>query len=544
MESVREVDLFSQLSTVSIENYNDTIIVHLRPLVKMASSFAPPNNNVSNAVGVAPKTEVSSVIRLFPPKPPVKPSEHRVTVKEQPVEIVIEQPLDEKSLVNLLELLGKHTPTSMSHEQRSTLFGLLKESSLVLNQLNFKKTGIRIVFRIPEQTFIPLYRLPPLFEHFVGREKELIQLQTHRNQGKNILQIAGTGGIGKSQLTNYYARSQFREKNYAWVIWMSGGDLQKVSDNLSSQFVELGLALGLPVNQLKDEALHLLIYERLAAKGRGLVIVDDAPNYAVVKPFLPENFGQREMDVMITTRNSRTFGPSIRKIILNVFTMEDVKQYIRHFLKEAVTEVDTEVLAKTLDPYPLILTQALTNIREQSTIEDDSCKLETIMKVVVELSLEQVKIMCKSEEAFARAMKVLLAASYLAPEVAIPKALLGKWLPEDEGEIYIDEVIEALRALSLLEEDRKTATYRIHKAVQDILKHVETAESSQKKLLKWNEIVESYLGSSGSKSSEYNDESHLALEAHLTVLAQHLSVEHHVDGPQYENPRTDQYKFH
>jgi hypothetical protein len=554
MESPREVDMFSELSTVSIENYNDAIIVHLEPVVNIASSFAPPNNSVGNAGRVVPKTEVSSVIRLFPPKLPIKPSEHRVTVKEQPIEIIIEQPLDENSLVNLLELLGKHTPASMSHQQKGTLFGLLKENSIVLNQLNFKKTGIRVVFRVPTQTFIPLYRLPPLFEDFIGREKELIQLQTQRNQGKNILQIAGTGGIGKSQLANYYARSQFREKNYDWIIWMSAGDLEKASDSLSTQFVELGLALGLAVNQLKDEALHLRIYERLAERGRGLVIIDNAPNYTIVKPFLPENFGRREMGVVITTRNSRTFGPSIRKIILNVFTREDAQRYIRHFLKETVTEADTEILAKTLDPFPLVLMHALTNIHEkQPPIEGAPYKLEPqpgqtkvegIMKVIVESSLEQVKFMCKSGGAFERTMRVLLAASYLAPEVAIPKALLGKWLPEDEGEIYIDEALEALRALSLLEDDRQIATYRIHKAVQDILMHVETPESFQKKLLKWNEIIESYLDSSGSKGSEYYEERHLALEAHLAVLAQHLIVEHQVDDPQFENSRIDQSKFH
>ncbi|MBX9587290.1 MAG: ATP-binding protein [Gammaproteobacteria bacterium] len=531
MESASEVPLFSQLSTVSIENYKDTIIVHLRPILEIATSYAPPNDAAINAAGVFFKKVDSSVVHISSEKQKINSSGHTLTIKQQPVEIVIEQPLDEKSLVNLLNLLGEHNPASMSQEEKGSLFSLLNENPLVVKQLNIKKTGIRIVFRIPEQTFSPLYRLPPPFDHFIGREQELKQLQARRNQDKNILQIAGTGGIGKSQLANYFARLQFREKNYNWIIWMKGGDLQTVKANLSSQFVELGLALGLPVNQLEGEPLHRLIYERLASKGRGLVIVDDAPNYKFVKPFLPENFEQREIDVLITTRNSLKFGPSISKIILDVFTLDDAKLYLRRVLKETITEADAEVLAKTLDRYPLVLTRAVTNIHDrQSAIEGDPCQYAATMKMVVELSLEQVKIICETAAVFERATRVLLAASYLAPEVAIPKALLGKWLPEDEGEIYIDEALEALRALSLVEEDRLTATYRIHKAVQDILRHDETSESTQKKLLKWNEIVESYLTLSSSKSKEYDQEIHHALETHLTVLAQNLSAcESHVD---------------
>ncbi len=529
MESAKEVPLFTQLSTVSIENYNNTIVVHLRPILEVATLRTPPNSIESNAVGVVLNKIDSSVVHISSPKQGLKPSEHILTLKEQPVEIVIEQPLDETSFVNLLKLLGEHTPASMSQEQRGSLMGLLKENPLVVNQLNIKKTGIRIVFRIPKQTFNPLYCLPPPSELFIGREQELKQLQTQRNQGKNILQIAGTGGIGKSQLANYYARLQFREKKYNWIIWMKGGDLQTIKANLSSQFIELGLALGLPVNQLKGEPLHQLIYERLAAKGRGLVIVDDVPNYKFVKPFLPENFNQLEIDVLITTRNSLKFGPLISKIILDVFTLDDAKLYIRRLLKETITEADAEVLARTLDRYPLVLTQAVTTIRDKQSA--------VTMKAIVELSLEQVKIICKTEEVFERAMRVLSAASYLAPEVPIPKALLGKWLPEDEGEIYIDEVLEALRAVSLVEEDKLTATYRIHKAVQDILKHHETSESIQKTLLKWNEIVESYLNLSRSKIREYDQEIHHALETHLTVLAQNLSAcESHVDN--YDRSQT------
>ncbi len=534
MESSKEVELFSQLSTVSIENLKDTFIVHLRPLLEIASTYEPPNSQVSKAVGVVPRTEVLSVVQFFPPKAPIATSEHRLTVEEQPVEIVIEQPLDDTSLGKLLELLGNHSPASLSHTQKGNLFGLLKENPSIVSQLNFKKTGIRIIFRIPEQTFIPLYGLPPLHRHFTGREQELTRLRSFPDEDKKILQIAGTGGIGKSQFANYYARSEFNNKCYEWIIWLNGGDLQKISDSLSSQFVELGRALGLPVNQLKGDPLYLRIYEKLGEKGRGLVVIDDAPNYKVLKTFLPESFGRWNMDVLITTRNGQTFGPLIRKFIVDVFSLEDAKCYIHRFLKETHSEQDIEVLARTLDCYPLILsTSMITLPNEKLSIVEEQCaqayqsantKVKTIMKEIVQLSLEQVKILCKSEDAFERAMRVLTAASFIAPEVAIPKVLLGKWLPEDEGEIFIEEVLDVLRAQSLVEDDKKKATYRIHKAVQDVVRSSETFDSAQKKLMQWNEIIESSLSLTSSSKRGYQGEQYALFEAHSAALSEHLSL--------------------
>ncbi|MBX9586164.1 MAG: tetratricopeptide repeat protein [Gammaproteobacteria bacterium] len=576
MESAREVPLFSQLSTVSIKNYNDKIVVNLLPtleqVLETASAYVSPNTIIDSAVGVASGiNELSSAVHLSYSNAQTQNAGRTLTIKEPPLEIIIEQPLDESSLVNLSRLLGEHTPASMSQEETASLIALLEKNQV--DHLKIKSTGVRFVFRILEQTFRPLYRLPPQFEHFTGRQEELTMLREGRDSVKVIAprenlppeekhdkrfsQIAGTGGIGKSQLANYYARLQFREKNYDWIIWMVGGeDDQRAHNNLSSQFADLGLALGLDVKQLKDEVLHKLIYQRLAAKGRGLVVIDDAPNYNVVKSFLPERFDHREIDVLITTRNSHTFDSVLTKILLDVFTLGDAKQYIHRLLKETVTEADAEVLAITLDRYPLALTQALayilnnhctiaeycqryTTLRvaqkkylETPVYEDDPYQLEhqkrqrkfeATMKAVVELSMEQVRTICQTEEAFGRAKTVLLAATYLAPEAAIPKGLLGAWIPKYEGEIEINDALNVLRALSLLEEDSQLAAYRMHQVVQDTLKLEETPTATQMKLLQWVKNFERHLESSGTYFRTLDEQKYKLLEAHMIVLAQHLS---------------------
>ncbi len=576
MESASEVPLFSQLSSVSIKNYHDKIVVnllpHLEQILETASAYASSNTITNSAVGVASEiNELSSVVHLSYSNAQSQNAGRTLTVKEPPLEIIIEQPLDESSLVTLSRLLGEHTPTSMSHEETASLIALLEKNQV--DHLKIKSTGVRFVFRILEQTFRPLYRLPPQFEHFTGRNQELAMLRERRNaiqviapredlpeeekHDKNISQIAGTGGIGKSQLANYYARLQFREKNYDWVIWMVGGeDDQRAHNNLSSQFVDLGLALGLDVKQLKDEVLHQLIYERLAAKGRGLVVVDDAPNYNIVKSFLPERFGQRKIDVLITTRNSRTFGPTLTKILLDVFTMEDAKRYIGRLLKEMVTEADAEVLATTLDRYPLALTQALAYIlNNQCTImeycqryhtlrsaqkkyletpvyEDDPYQLEhqkrkrkfeATMQVVVQLSLEQVKALCKTEETYEHAFSLLMSTAYLAPEAAIPKSLLRGWLPVDEAEIQINEVLEAFRALSLLEEANEIDMYRIHQVVQDVLKIPESKQNTQDRIVRWYNIFRNFISTSSKISLIKEEEVFITLKPHAIILAQYFS---------------------
>ncbi len=582
MDSKKELTILSELSLVTIKNYSDEVIVTLLPqlsnILGVAETHAAHNILTSAAVGVATKIEEnSSVVTLSQSKLESKISGQTLSVKEKPIEIVIEQPLDENSLVNLSRLLGEHTPTSMSHEETASLIALLEKNQV--DHLKIKSTGVRFVFRILEQTFRPLYRLPPQFEHFTGRQEELTMLREGRDSVKVIAprenqtqeekhdkqfsQIAGTGGIGKSQLANFYARAQFRDKKYDWVIWMTGGeDDQRALNNLASQFADLGLALGLDVKQLKDVALYQLIYQRLGAKGRGLVVVDDVPNHAVVKPFLPESFGHPDMDVLITTRNSHTYDSVITKILLDVFTLDDAKRYIGRLLKDTCTDAEAEQLATTLDRYPLALTQALAYILNNQCTIDEYCqryntlraaqkkyletpgyeddpyqlehqkrkrKFEATMKAVVELSLEQVKNICKTEETFERATRVLLASTYLAPEADIPKGILGKWLPDDEAEIQINEVLEAIRALSLLEESGENATYRIHQAVQDTLRLEETPIDTRARLLKWGEILDSFVISSGSKFRAIYEEKHKSLEAHLIVLGQFLSQQPRAD---------------
>ncbi|MBX9587292.1 MAG: hypothetical protein K2X50_08550, partial [Gammaproteobacteria bacterium] len=95
--SGRELALFSELRTISIKNYNDTIVVnllpHLEKILETVSAYVPSNTITGNVVGVASEiNESSSIVHLSYSNAQLHNSGRTLTVKEPPLEIIIEQP--------------------------------------------------------------------------------------------------------------------------------------------------------------------------------------------------------------------------------------------------------------------------------------------------------------------------------------------------------------------------------------------------------------------------------------------------------------------
>lgn len=552
MKLSKELSIFSEISTISIKNYSSEMMLQFMPalnqLIDIAETYQSSSAIPSSIIDDATVVEESlSVIKLSDSRTDIKPEKRTFTIKECPMEIILEKPLDESSMVNLLRLVGEHSTNSLSSQNAQILTDMLERFQLV-DKIKHQRTGVRIICRIPEQTFRPLYRLPQVVDHFTGREIELAGLSAHRgnlqiiteadvsgadveDEEKAVSQIAGTGGVGKSQLANYFARLHFKQKYYNWVIWITGGnDEASTRNNVLSQLVDLGKALGLDTKELSEKVLHQLIYERLAAKGRGLLVIDDIPNYSVIKAYLPESFNQRNCEVLITTRNSRTFGPTINKIILDVFTLQDAKNYISKVLKN-ISDLQAELLANTLGRYPLALTQALAyiintgteielycqryndlvkakkiylgaSVFEADPYTTDQCRrdmnLKASMLTVIEMSLQRLRELCKTDTEFQQTQQVLKGASYLSPQVAIPKALLCGWILTPENfqfqDLLINSALEKLRALSLVEDSEHRDTYQIHQVVQDILRIDETKAVTEERSIKWCAIFRAYFG--------------------------------------------------
>ncbi len=587
MKVQTETTFLSELSLVSIKNYSDALIMtllpHLDKVLGVAEMHEPPNTVASQAIDRASEIkETSAVLSFNQSKPAEKKSDRTYSFKERPLEIVLKTIPDEKTIQSLMRIVGEYSPTTMSAEESSFLENFLEKNHL-FDKFKYQRSGIRIVVNIPKQTFRPLYGLPSRFNYFTGREIELRELKNNTAKVQVIstietdipkssegvvlnAQISGTGGIGKTQLVNYFVRKQFKDKYYDWVIWLSGGEDDVIAEsNVRSQLTLLGQSLGLDVEMSQND-LCQLIYDRLSQKGRGVVVVDDTPKYAIIKQFLPEQFDHAEIAVLLTTRNSLSFGSGLKKIILDVFTLEDAKAYICKMI-EGTSSEDAEELANTLDRYPLAITSAISYITStQCTIteycyrysaiklaqkeyletpvtEDDPYLLENIKRkrkyeasisAVVRLALDQIrdqiKAMCTETISFELVETVLKSAAYLAYEEPIPKVLLGKWLTNDEGDIKINKAIELLRRFSLVQEGGLRETYSIHKVIQDVLKTRDTLEDSGKLLLSWADYIKDYLEHSNLRVDQAiiapSDEQKFSLiRPHVVSLSKSLSVQ-------------------
>src|SRR5690242_14265922 len=143
MESLKEVPLFSDVSTISIKNYHDKILVDLHPhwekILETASAYASSQTIPSPTLRMASEINTfCSFVHVTSSRGHLKTSRSSLTVKEPTLEIIIEHPLEERSLVNLSRLLGEHTLASLSQEEAASLMALLEKNQL--NHLKIKST--------------------------------------------------------------------------------------------------------------------------------------------------------------------------------------------------------------------------------------------------------------------------------------------------------------------------------------------------------------------------------------------------------------------
>lgn len=99
--------------------------------------------------------------------------------------------------------------------------------------------------RLVNETAPPMTKLaaeckaPPPGENFVGRERELAQLNTLINRGDQIVFVNGEGGLGKSSLAQKWAWERRNDFEFFWTTFTD--DLEQTIINLSTNppyFVE------------------------------------------------------------------------------------------------------------------------------------------------------------------------------------------------------------------------------------------------------------------------------------------------------------------
>lgn len=356
----------------------------------------------------------------------------------------------------------------------------------------------------PKLDFDGLIGLPVEFEHFTGRRTEIEKLRnnigtmrvvTNRSQRSQsdrssqvTQQIFGSGGIGKSQLVNFFARSMYAEGRYPWVFWLQVGDtiISNREAIINEQFMDIGARLGINVSANKGLRLVELVYKTLYKKyGAGLVVFDDVSGYDSIKSYLPSAYNILGFDVIITSRNSEVWDVGIKPIELGIFSHEDALFYIKTVLEKFEPDLYDAVqaarLADLFGYYPLALSQALAFIvntggetldsycdmflKKRSDAKELLQKLpfasdghqETVW-MTVQLALEKINDQ--------NARMVLKVASYLAAESPIEKPLLENWT---DGRLSCLEALKKLEKFGLISEGNLGNYVQMHQMVQTIM---------------------------------------------------------------------------
>jgi tetratricopeptide (TPR) repeat protein len=318
-------------------------------------------------------------------------------------------------------------------------------------------------------------RLPELVWNFTGRSDELETLRRQlENGGRSAITphaITGLGGIGKTQLALAYAHTHQGE--YGLVHWIAA----EQPAGLAASYMALAPALGLDPGSSDQAALVAAIRDQLEGRDRFLLVFDNAPGPAALRPYLPRGKGH----VLITSRE-RLWRGTAQPLELDLLAEADAIELLTDGSADTAVRAEAKALAEELGFLPLALAQARAYMDELAVdIPTYRRRLAGSARTVLarglpegadytdsvatvwQISIEAAEQRCPA----ARPLLELLA--FLAPD-AVPRdlfdadpELLSEGLREPAQR---DEAVGALARFSLLRADPTTLT--VHRLVQAV----------------------------------------------------------------------------
>jgi len=197
-----------------------------------------------------------------------------------------------------------------------------------------------------------IFRVPVATRTFSGRTRVLKQLADGlRGDGRvAVVAVNGIGGVGKTQLAAYFARS--RREDYDVVWWVRA----EQPSTLRSDLTALAAKLALPEAAEADEQATIsAVREWLARNPRWLVIFDNAPGPDAISDELVD---ASDGHVLITSRahgDWRRIGA--RPLGLDVWQRHESRTFL-HARTGERDRATLDAIADALGDLPLALEQA------------------------------------------------------------------------------------------------------------------------------------------------------------------------------------------
>ena len=212
--------------------------------------------------------------------------------------------------------------------------------------------------RTADGQVIRYYNLPRRNPAFTGRADLLAALRAALTSGRPAAltqALHGLGGIGKTQLALEYAYRHLPDYDLVW--WLRAED----SITLASDLAALATPLFLPERREPDQSVVVAAVLRwLEGHGRWLLVYDNAPDPATVKPYLPRAGAGH---VVLTSRYTAWRGHADP---LTVPVLPDPEAVAFLLARTGQTDADAALaLARELGCLPLALEQAAAYIEER-----------------------------------------------------------------------------------------------------------------------------------------------------------------------------------
>jgi hypothetical protein len=183
---------------------------------------------------------------------------------------------------------------------------------------------------------------------FVGREAELETLKrTLIDSGRAVAvsaTVEGLGGVGKTELVVQLIRDNEILEAFATIIWLDA------AGPLGPQWEEIGRHLKVSLPDSDQETLVKAVASALDARGRTLILLDNASDWRPGDGLVPLN-----MSLLVTTRTRNFGGSSFRHLELDILSREAAAQFLIALVPRLSSDPALPRLLEELDGHALAL---------------------------------------------------------------------------------------------------------------------------------------------------------------------------------------------
>jgi tetratricopeptide (TPR) repeat protein len=174
------------------------------------------------------------------------------------------------------------------------------------------------------------WSIPRRNPNFTGRDHELQQILTmlsNQNQVVAKLQVAGMGGVGKTQICAEYCYRHFSSL-YGLVVWLNAESQEALVADYRQLLLDLAAEAEQYPNKDTDEIVGEVKTRLFRSQVPWLLVFDNLEDVALLDKFCPRGAGHRG-HVLVTTRVVDALGSGLSTFVLGCFSPSESLQLLQ-----------------------------------------------------------------------------------------------------------------------------------------------------------------------------------------------------------------------